>query len=502
MKNNLITFTLLCFCAIVWAQPPFVCGGEIYLSLYKIGAITSLNEVEIVGSNSATFTPVGPDIPYRINSIGYRVTDNYIYGIHAFNKRFYRIDATGTATELAQIDLTNNNNYVAGDVTPDGNYLVVIGKVMNNPANELVLIDLNSTTYETTKIPLVEFGTGLPNSTVNIADIAFSPATGVCYAYDSANKRLVTIDITTGEINSNLYPTTSAAGIGALFFDPLGQLWAYGRYSSSADLEDLIAIDLETGETAYVTSGPSTNGIDGCSCPYTVDLGKVILPDTIQQCEPFEIIYPISNFSGIVQSGIHFSDTLPAEFIIKEIVNNPFGGTEIGVGTNQLNINDLTLPIGIDSLIIKVNGPSDLEGYFSGYAFVSGLPDYLGVVISSDNPTTFQTDDETGITIVSFNCDCEVKMPNAFTPDNDEMNDHFFPIINEDCEFTSFEFTIFNRWGELVYETDSVTPVDMGWDGQMNGKVQAVDTYVWVVKYQYTEDDSVIVERGDVTLLR
>lgn len=504
MRTVFLIFLFLCLNIGTVAQTPFTCNGQLYISLYEIGANTALNQVEISpNGTTANFSQIGTSMPFRINSIGYRVTDNLIYGVHVTNNRLYQIDATGTAVELDQINLTNNYNYVAGDVTPDGNDLVLVGRLQNNPSSELAFVDLTSPNYTTSFIPLIDAATGLPNSSVSVADIAFNPITGEIYAYASNLQKLITIDAATGEIDTARYQPTTANGIGALFFDALGQLWAYGRQVGNTQQQDLFSIDLTTGATTYIVTGPATNGNDGCSCPYIVDLGKTIGVASVPQCETFTITYPISNLSGTTQSGIDFVDTLPMGFTIEQIVNNPFGGTITGIGTNQLNIDNMTLPLGVDDLIVEVKAAADFTGAFSGHAHLDNLPTHLGTSILSDNPSTFQVDDATGTTVVAgTNCDCIVAAPNAFSPNNDGRNDYFFPKIEGACEFSSFQFSIFNRWGQLVYQTNSSTPSDLGWNGNLNGKEQPMDTYVWVMEYQNMDNNEPIIQKGSVLLVR
>ena len=57
-------------------------------------------------------------------------------------------------------------------------------------------------------------------------------------------------------------------------------------------------------------------------------------------------------------------------------------------------------------------------------------------------------------------CNCTVYVPNAFTPNGNSRNDLFQPVY--DCDFSDYKLKIFNRWGQLVFETDDST---IGWDG-------------------------------------
>jgi gliding motility-associated-like protein len=87
--------------------------------------------------------------------------------------------------------------------------------------------------------------------------------------------------------------------------------------------------------------------------------------------------------------------------------------------------------------------------------------------------------------ILVVNSDILFFAPNAFTPDGDEYNQTWnFSIIGVD-EF-NFELLIFNRWGELIWETHDI---HSEWDGTYNGRIIPDGTYTWVasVKDIYTD---------------
>jgi gliding motility-associated-like protein len=56
-------------------------------------------------------------------------------------------------------------------------------------------------------------------------------------------------------------------------------------------------------------------------------------------------------------------------------------------------------------------------------------------------------------------------MPTAFSPNGDGVNDIFRSRFN--CNVSAFEFMIFNKWGQKIFETKDV---NKGWDGTYNGK--------------------------------
>jgi gliding motility-associated-like protein len=69
-----------------------------------------------------------------------------------------------------------------------------------------------------------------------------------------------------------------------------------------------------------------------------------------------------------------------------------------------------------------------------------------------------------------------VWVPNAFTPGgSDLINYEFKPVVNG-INISDYKFYVFNRWGELIYE--SYYPGE-GWDGTYQGEMSQQDAYVW-----------------------
>jgi gliding motility-associated-like protein len=88
-------------------------------------------------------------------------------------------------------------------------------------------------------------------------------------------------------------------------------------------------------------------------------------------------------------------------------------------------------------------------------------------------------------------------IPNAFSPDGDGINDYFGPVGGG---ITQFAFRVFNRWGELIFESDSI---EKQWDGTLDGgrKIAKQDVYAFtlsVVDYQKQQYSYT----GKITLLR
>ncbi len=99
-------------------------------------------------------------------------------------------------------------------------------------------------------------------------------------------------------------------------------------------------------------------------------------------------------------------------------------------------------------------------------------------------------------------CHCKPIYPNAFTPDGDGINDTFGPIDVPECAYRAFEWSVFNRWGQRIFEANSPHST---WDGRLpNGQVAPSDVYVWQLRYALPNGNDTVwfVQKGDVTLLR
>lgn len=92
-----------------------------------------------------------------------------------------------------------------------------------------------------------------------------------------------------------------------------------------------------------------------------------------------------------------------------------------------------------------------------------------------------------------------VYVPNTFTPDGDMHNPVFIPIITEGIELQDYSLTIYNRWGELIFESRDL---HIGWDGTFKGKYVQDGTYTYEIQIKYIGESTREKIVGHVNLLR
>ena len=110
--------------------------------------------------------------------------------------------------------------------------------------------------------------------------------------------------------------------------------------------------------------------------------------------------------------------------------------------------------------------------------------------------------DEKYDTVLIFleDCNCQVYVPNAFTPNNDQINEAF--RVYHDCPIVEFDFYIFDRWGELLFQSNDP---DFIWMGEINSGEQIQDgTYTWKMRYgnEYTLEVRYKEMHGHLNVLR
>jgi len=93
---------------------------------------------------------------------------------------------------------------------------------------------------------------------------------------------------------------------------------------------------------------------------------------------------------------------------------------------------------------------------------------------------------------------CEkVFFPNAFTPNNDGINDVFKPTIFG--ALVNYKLNIYNRFGQLIFQTSDPAK---GWNGTLSGVPQPGDVYVWICLYRWLSGKKPDEKSGTVVLIR
>ncbi|MBC7777179.1 MAG: gliding motility-associated C-terminal domain-containing protein, partial [Phycisphaerae bacterium] len=202
--------------------------------------------------------------------------------------------------------------------------------------------------------------------------------------------------------------------------------------------------------------------------------------------------------------------------------------TYVVIVTNQYGCKDtLSFTVNVTSVSVDADATPDVVTLENPTTILTATPGGNGTVVSYEwtppgtlsSPHTAQTEatpTETTIYTVTVTTEdgCTatdtvmvifrhnecispfVFIPKAFTPNNDQKNDFFIPLA---AGMTALKFIIWDRWGEIVYETND--PNALGWDGTYKGKEATPDAFAWYVLLTCGNGD-IYESKGNVTLLK
>jgi gliding motility-associated-like protein len=227
------------------------------------------------------------------------------------------------------------------------------------------------------------------------------------------------------------------------------------------------------------TSGNLFADVSGGTAPYTVKW------DGSFTGNPFMVTPDEDGFYTAVATDLHGCISSPQQF---KVIVDPLPTVNLG--------NDSLLCID-DKLYLSATFPG------ASYNWQDGSTDSIftisdaGIYWVNVYNTCFSTSD----TLVAEYTDCSacVHYPSGFSPDGNQKNDLFRPVIT--CPVTEYNMQIFNRWGELIFETSNVNE---SWDGRYKNQPGDIGVYVWVVNYTGLRRATLFSESlsGNVTLIR
>ena len=183
-------------------------------------------------------------------------------------------------------------------------------------------------------------------------------------------------------------------------------------------------------------------------------------------------------------TGNSFTVTQPGKYSVSVI-------SECGTISDDINIDQvgpIQIDLGGDTLLcagqrIVLDATSPFANY---YQWQDGSFDPEYQVTTPGQYTVIAGNECEEITAsVSFgSCQsCEVHVPNVFSPNGDGTNDFFRTFY--DCDMQSFALTIFDRWGNLVFETNSPDEV---WDGKILNQFVGAGVFIYSIQIEAVEN--------------
>lgn len=290
-------------------------------------------------------------------------------------------------------------------------------------------------------------------------------------------------------------------------------IWASGASTwlwSTGDTTPSIWVTPAFSQFYYVT------GIDAQGCSNTGQIGVIVDPLPSMTVDPAETSICVGEFTIITVQGANTYSWSPHEGL-----SNPYSGLVQAGPPHDINYTITgTSTQGCKAMIhamVKVLAKPVLSLPDSAFlcmgdkmTFNAGYNDINVTYLWQDGSTSqFYTVTEPGTYIVdAINPGCHVRdtlqvypcaiiwVPNAFTPDGDNLNDLFLPKVT--TELLDYQIYIFSRKGELVYQSKDIYK---GWDGKFKDGMCEPGVFTWMIYYK-SRDAGPQLLKGTVTLIR
>jgi gliding motility-associated-like protein len=234
----------------------------------------------------------------------------------------------------------------------------------------------------------------------------------------------------------------------------------------------------------YSTGGTYTDiliAANGCDSVRTINL--IVKPRTYSSIS--QTICEGQSFLGYTMQA-EYSDTLTSS-----------SGCDSVRTLNLTVVKKPTVNLGADRELCDGDSLVLSPGTFSSYLWQDGSSlDYF--VVTQPGTYSVTVSDSCGTAQDAINIiprDCTPYFPSAFTPNRDGKND-LFKILNG-YNITKYSLTVYNRWGEKVFQTKN--PL-VGWDGTISGQQQPAGVFVWYSSF--TRNNKEVTMKGVMVLIR
>lgn len=363
---------------------------------------------------------------------------------------------------------------------------------------------------------LIDLTTGIPGSSYTIT---YNTPAGLCSNTSSVIINILPLTDAAFSFDKSTYCAT-----GTVLPDYV--LNPGGTYSAMAGLS-VNALTGEVNLAACTPGGPYEIYYTSPGCPETDTFSLSINPLPVLTLDiPATVCLegtPVT-LTGDPPGGTYSGDAVTADTFDPALTTGPgiydatYTYTDANGCTNStvgyIEVIQNSVDAGADLYI-----PEYGTGYLNavgGVTFLWEPPDGLDCtdcpnpVVNTMTTTTYMVtswdeygcvdSDDVLVTIVPV-FDPVVFLPNTFTPNGDNINDHFFAYGTDLLNIVTFD--IYDRWGELVYHSENLSATDpnQGWDGTYNGINLSNGVYAYSVEVML-EDGMKQRINGNVTLIR
>lgn len=224
--------------------------------------------------------------------------------------------------------------------------------------------------------------------------------------------------------------------------------------------------------------------------------------ETTNDCDTVEVNYPISGLysvnltttsingciNSLTQSDLIYVESIPiASFQASPQTLIAFN-TDVNFTNSSIGASDYIWSFGDNTATTTSTNPAHTYPENSSGSYVVWL--YAESPIGCRDSVRF---------VIGIEEEVIYYVPNTFTPDGDGFNQTFQPIFTDGFDPYDFDLFIFNRWGEVIWESHDAS---VGWDGTYKGRKVETGTYIWKIEFKTIKNDERKMITGHINLVR
>jgi gliding motility-associated-like protein len=345
----------------------------------------------------------------------------------------------------------------------------------------------------------------LNNSTPGNYTISYQTPDPVCFASDQFN--ITITNVSASSINQTICENELPVVINGLVFNAAGQQTL--NLTNTAGCDSIVTINL----TVIPMPVPifTGNNLTGCSpltatfqnntsgqftnCNWSFGNGATSTgcgstSNTYNQTGCFDVTLTVTSNEGCTASYTVDDMVCVTPTPIAGFVPNPTILNTVNPTTNMVNLSvnaqNYVWFFGDNSIPSQQFEPS--------HTYPEGPGTYIITLIAYNGSCSDTTQQ-----LILVESSPIYYIPNTFTPDNDQFNQTFKPIFTSGFDIFNYNLLIFNRWGEVLFESNDS---EYGWDGTYGGEICQDGTYIWQITFKKLGKDKRRLIRGHVNLLR
>jgi len=267
------------------------------------------------------------------------------------------------------------------------------------------------------------------------------------------------------------------------------------------------------------------------------DILPLFIPDVLSGCFPVPVNFTNQSQNGnvasmVVNYGDGMTETLtgmsgsmhvfedPGIYTVSVVITSDLGCVYPATYTNLITVFDKPdayfninpNPVSMFSPQVQLVNSSSPDATIFNWQITDGTPaaastenvqvSFPDGVAANYGVTLYVTTDEGCVDsvtrVVQVVSEVLLFAPNAFTPDGDEFNQSWSVFV-QGIDVTQFELLVYNRWGEVVWESHDPQGA---WDGTYHGQVVQAGVYTWTLKVKDISNDASHVFDGFVQIMK